>query len=254
MRSSLEIAQEATLRPITDVAEEAGIEPDELELYGRVQGEGRPLDPRAARRPAGREDRQRHGDHADAGRGRQDDDGRRAHAGARPAGPPAGARAPRGVARARLRDQGRSRRRRLHAGRADGGPEPPLHGRPARHHGRQQPARCVDRRPSTARQRAPHRSAHDLVAPLHGHERPRAARHRHLARRPRERLPAPDGLRHHRGERDHGARRRLPRPPRHARAARAHHGRPDVRGRAGHRRPAEGRRLDDRAPQGRDQA
>ena len=35
MRSSLEIAQAATLRPITDVAEEAGIEPDELELYGR---------------------------------------------------------------------------------------------------------------------------------------------------------------------------------------------------------------------------
>jgi len=35
MRSSLEIAQAATLRPIADVAEEAGIEPDELELYGR---------------------------------------------------------------------------------------------------------------------------------------------------------------------------------------------------------------------------
>ena len=37
MRSSLEIAQEATLRPIADVAEEAGIEPDELELYGRYK-------------------------------------------------------------------------------------------------------------------------------------------------------------------------------------------------------------------------
>ena len=35
MRSSLGIAQAATLRPIADVAEEAGIEPDELELYGR---------------------------------------------------------------------------------------------------------------------------------------------------------------------------------------------------------------------------
>jgi formate--tetrahydrofolate ligase len=34
MRSSLEIAQAATLRPIADVAEDAGIEPDELELYG----------------------------------------------------------------------------------------------------------------------------------------------------------------------------------------------------------------------------
>ncbi len=35
MRSSLEIAQGATLRPIADVAAGAGIEPDELEQYGR---------------------------------------------------------------------------------------------------------------------------------------------------------------------------------------------------------------------------
>jgi formate--tetrahydrofolate ligase len=35
MRSSLEIAQEATMRPIVDVAADAGIEPDELEQYGR---------------------------------------------------------------------------------------------------------------------------------------------------------------------------------------------------------------------------
>ena len=37
MRSSLEIAQAATLRPIADVAAGAGIEPDELELYGRYK-------------------------------------------------------------------------------------------------------------------------------------------------------------------------------------------------------------------------
>jgi formate--tetrahydrofolate ligase len=37
MRSSLEIAQAATLLPIADVAAEAGIEPDELELYGRYK-------------------------------------------------------------------------------------------------------------------------------------------------------------------------------------------------------------------------
>jgi formate--tetrahydrofolate ligase len=35
MRSSLEIAQGATLRPIADVAADAGIEADELEQYGR---------------------------------------------------------------------------------------------------------------------------------------------------------------------------------------------------------------------------
>ncbi len=37
MRSSLEIAQAATLRPIADVAADAGIEPGELELYGRYK-------------------------------------------------------------------------------------------------------------------------------------------------------------------------------------------------------------------------
>jgi len=38
MLSSLEIAQAAKLRPITDVAAEAGIQPDELEQYGRYKG------------------------------------------------------------------------------------------------------------------------------------------------------------------------------------------------------------------------
>jgi formyltetrahydrofolate synthetase len=37
MRSSLEIAQAATMRPIADIAAEAGIEPDELEQYGRYK-------------------------------------------------------------------------------------------------------------------------------------------------------------------------------------------------------------------------
>ena len=85
MLSSLEIAQAAALRPIADVAADAGIEPDELEQYGRLQGEGRPLGPRPARRPARREARRRHRDHADArGRGEDDDLGF-ADAGARPA-------------------------------------------------------------------------------------------------------------------------------------------------------------------------
>src|SRR5438477_13135093 len=37
MPSSLEIAQSATLRPIADVARDAGLEPDEVELYGRYK-------------------------------------------------------------------------------------------------------------------------------------------------------------------------------------------------------------------------
>jgi formate--tetrahydrofolate ligase len=37
MPSSLEIAQEAELRPIGDIAEEAGLEPDEYDLYGKYK-------------------------------------------------------------------------------------------------------------------------------------------------------------------------------------------------------------------------
>ncbi len=37
MLSSLEIAQAAVMRPIADVAAEVGIEPDELELFGRYK-------------------------------------------------------------------------------------------------------------------------------------------------------------------------------------------------------------------------
>ena len=37
MPSSLEIAQTATLRPIDEIAAGAGLEPDEVELYGRYK-------------------------------------------------------------------------------------------------------------------------------------------------------------------------------------------------------------------------
>jgi formyltetrahydrofolate synthetase len=37
MKSSLEIAQEATLRPIADIAEQLGLEPDEVRAYGRYK-------------------------------------------------------------------------------------------------------------------------------------------------------------------------------------------------------------------------
>src|SRR5213078_2971530 len=37
MPSSLEIAQEAELRPITEIAESAGLEPDEYDLYGKYK-------------------------------------------------------------------------------------------------------------------------------------------------------------------------------------------------------------------------
>ncbi len=53
MTSSLEIAQAATLRPILDVAADAGLEPDEVEAYGRYKAK---VDLSVLERLAGRPD------------------------------------------------------------------------------------------------------------------------------------------------------------------------------------------------------
>ena len=53
MPSSLEIAQSATLRPILDVATDAGLEPDEVEAYGRYKAK---VDLSVIERLAGRPD------------------------------------------------------------------------------------------------------------------------------------------------------------------------------------------------------
>ncbi len=53
MPSSLEIAQTAALRPIADIAAEAGLEPDEVELYGRYKAK---VDLSVLERLAGRPD------------------------------------------------------------------------------------------------------------------------------------------------------------------------------------------------------
>ena len=49
MPSSLEIAQEATLRPIAEIAEELGLEPDEYDLYGKYKAKVDLVRRRAAR-------------------------------------------------------------------------------------------------------------------------------------------------------------------------------------------------------------
>jgi formate--tetrahydrofolate ligase len=53
MPSSLEIAQAATLRPIAEIASDAGLEPDEVELYGRYKAK---IDLSVLDRLAGRPD------------------------------------------------------------------------------------------------------------------------------------------------------------------------------------------------------
>ena len=83
MKSGLEIAQEAELRPIAEVAADAGILPDELEPYGRYRAKVDLVDPRAARRPARRQAHHHDRDHADEGGRGQDDDVDLADPGAR---------------------------------------------------------------------------------------------------------------------------------------------------------------------------
>ena len=216
MPSSLQIAQDATLRPITEIAAAAGIEPDELEQYGRYKAQGLPVAARPPRRSPERQAHQRHGDHADEGGRRKVDDVGLAHAGPRPHRQERGALPARGVARPRVRHQGRRSRRRIHAGRADGGHEPPLHGRHSRDRRCEQPAGRDARSAHPARERARHRSAQDRLAAVHGHQRPLAARHRRRSRRQGERLPAPDRLRHHGGLGGDGDRRGRCRPVRPA--------------------------------------
>ena len=160
----------------------------------------------------------------------------------------------RGLARPRLRHQGRRGRRRLRAGRADGGSQPPLHRRHARDLGRQQPAGGLPRRARHARQRARHRPALDLVAALRRHERPRAAPDHHRPRRRHQRLAARDGLRHHGRLRGHGDPRARARSDRPAPAARLDHGGLQPRRRSCHGRGHRLRGLDDRPAQGRDHA
>ena len=221
MPSSLEIAQEATAS--ADHRDRGGRRaPRRRDRAVRaLQGEDRPRRARAARGPSRREADRRHRDHADEGRRGQDDDVRVAHAGSRPHRPLPRPLPARGLARPGVRDQGRRGGRRLHAGRADGGPEPSLHGRHPRDRRREQPARRDARRAHPARQQARHRRPLDLLAPLPRHQRPRAPRHGDRTRRPRERLHAPDRLRHHRRLRGDGDRRRRLRSAGPAAAARA---------------------------------
>ena len=255
MKSSLEIAQEAELLPIETIAERTGLTPDEFEPYGRHKAKVSLDVARAAEATRRRQDRLRSRRHADQGGRGQDHHGRLAHPGPRrdrqgPAALPA-----RALARPGVRHQGRRRRRRARPGGADGGPEPPLHRRHPRRRRGQQPARRPDGRLDPARQPAQDRRAARRLEARARHERPRAAGHHDRPGRPRQRLPARVGLRHHRGLRGDGDPGRVARPARPAPPARRHHRRPLLRRRQARdgRGPRRGRR-DDRAAEGRAQA
>ena len=148
----------------------------------------------------------------------------------------------RALARPVVRHEGRRGRRRLRPGRADGGHQPPLHRRLPRHHLGAQSAVGADRQPHLLGQRARHRQPPRRLAPRHGHERPRAARDRLLARRRRQRLSARRRLRHHRRLRGDGDLLPRQRPRRSQEAARQHHRRLHPRAQAGPRQRPQGAR------------
>ena len=254
MLTDIDIAQRAKLLPIGEIAGRLGIPAEALEPYGHTKAKVS-LDWLAslAERPNGKlilvsaispDAGGRRQDHDHGGPGRRAEPDRQ-EGGGLPA---------RAFARAGLRHEGRRRRRRLRAGRADGGHQPAFHRRLPRDRRRQQPARRADRQPHPPRQRARHRRASRRVEARPRHERPRAARNHRRARRSGQRLSAPGRLRHRRGVRSDGD--LLPvgvaRRPQGAAGQdrRRLHARPEARPRA---RPA-GARRDDGAAQGRAEA
>ena len=118
MPSSLEIAQEAQLRPITEIAAAAGLLADEVEPYGRYKAKIDLVGARPARaKPDGKLIDVTAITPTKAGEGKTTTSVSLTqglgHIGKQRRALPA-----RGVARAGVRHQGRRRRRRLHAGRA----------------------------------------------------------------------------------------------------------------------------------------
>ena len=203
VKSDIEIAREAKMKPIAEVGKKIGIPAEPCSTTAR-QGQGLLRLHQLGAEEQGWQADPRHRHQPDTGRRRQDDDDRRPRRRLEPHRQEGHELPARALARALLRHQGRRRRRRLCPGRADGGHQPPLHGRLPRHHQRAQPAVGDDRQSHLLGQRARPRCAPHRLAPRHGHERPRATLDRQLAGRHRQRLSARGRLRHHGRLRDHG--------------------------------------------------
>ena len=207
VKSDIEIARAA--KQAADPGRSApklGIPAEQPRALRQRQGEDLGRVHQVARRAAGRQADPRHRHQPDAGRRGEDDHHGRASATAlNRIGKQRGDLPARALARALLRHEGRRGGRRLCAGRADGGHQPPLHRRFPRHHLRAQSALGDDRQPHLLGQRARTSTSRRIVwRRVAGHERPRAARDRLLARRRRQRLSARGRLRHHGRLGDHG--------------------------------------------------
>ena len=212
VKCDIEIAREAKMKPIMQIGKGLGIPENDLIPYGHTKAK---VTPRLHRQPQVEAQRQadpRHRHQPHPGGRRQDHDHGRPRRRPQPHRQEGHGGAARALARPLLRHEGRRGRRRLCPGRADGGHQPAFHGRLPRHHLGAQPALGDDRQPHLLGQRARHRHPPRRLAARDGHERPRAARDRQLARRRRQRLSARGRLRHHGRLRGHG--HPLPRRPR----------------------------------------
>ena len=256
MKSSLEIAQDAVLKPIEQIAEEVGLRGRGVRALRALQGEDRPRRARPHARRARRQARLRDRHDADQGRRGQDD-----HAGRPDPGPR------RRSASARWPACASPRSARCSASRA----APPGGGMT-------QVVPMEDLNLHFTGDIHAIGAANNLLAamldasilhgnPLHidalqrrlaardGHERPRPAPDHRRARRPRQRLSARERLRHHRGLRGHGDHGRRARPAGPAQPAGRDHRRAVLqRPRPDHRRGPRRRGRDGRAAQGRAEA
>ena len=129
-----------------------------------LQGQGVDGLHQVAQEPSQRQADPGLGDHADAGGRGQDHDHGRPYRCAQPHRQEGDAVPARAFARPVVRHEGRRRRRRLCASRADGGHQSPFHRRLPRHHLGEQPARRHDRQPHLLGQCARHRPASRRLA------------------------------------------------------------------------------------------
>ncbi len=217
MKSGLEIAQEAELRPITEIAASAGIPDDVLEPFGRYRAKvDLSILDRLADRPDGKLIITTAITPTKAGEGKTTTSisltqgmgkiGKDVLLCLREPsmGPVFGI-------------KGGGTGWRLRAGRPDGGHQPPLQRRLPRRHGRPQPAGVGARRVALLREPAGDRRHQHHVAADARRQRARAPVHRHRPRREDARRPARERVRDHRrvrGDGGAGARLRSRRPPR----------------------------------------
>ena len=184
---AIEIARQATLRPIEEIAAADGDPPSLLEHYGANVAK---INLEAVDDPGGPAEgplRRRDGDHADTARRGEDHDDDRSRTGAGLPGQAGDDRHPSGVDGTDLRHQRGRRRRRLQPGRPLREPQSASDGRSPRRDCGQQSSGRHGRQPPPAGQRARPRSPRHHLEKGARCQRPLAAQHRDGPREPRGR-------------------------------------------------------------------